>query len=190
MVLNTEHHLSVHLDKTAIAVIGEALVAAFARQPLDDTVVEPEVEHRVHHARHRNAGTRADRDEKRIVGISEACAERVLDLGERAFDLFAQLHRIRFIVLIKIAAGFGSNRQPGRHRQPEITHLGEARPLSTEQISQVSAALGGPIAEPVDPFLHLPLTLRSARSRQPGSSSHECATTDAGDWPAIRPRLH
>src|SRR5215813_11345034 len=156
MVLNSEHHLPIHLDETAIAVIGEAFVAALARQPLDHAVVEPEVEHCVHHARHRNARAGAHRDENRIVWVSETSAERMLDLGERAFDLFAQLARIRSIVLIKIAAGLGRDRQAWRYRQPEIAHLGEARSLSTEQIPQVGAAFGGPIAEPIDPFLHLP----------------------------------
>src|SRR6201993_2172363 len=132
MVFDAEHHLSIHLDETTIAVIGEAFIAALVRQPLYHAVVEPEVEDRVHHARHRNTRTGAYRDEKRVFGISEAGAEGTLDLRERAFNLFAQFHRIRFVVRIKMAAGFGGDRKAGRHRQPEIAHLGEARSLSTE----------------------------------------------------------
>src|SRR5271157_2838803 len=81
MVLDTEHHLSVHLNEAAIAVICEAFVAALARQPLDHPVVEPEVQHRVHHARHRDARAGAHRHEKRVVGVPEPCAKRTLDPG-------------------------------------------------------------------------------------------------------------
>ena len=139
--------------KAAIAVIGEALVAALARQPLDHAVVEPEVEHGVHHARHRDARAGAHRDEQRVVGIAERGAERALDPGERAFDLFPQLGRIGFAVLIKMGADLGGDREAGRHRQPEIAHLGEAGALAAEQVPHVGAPLGGAAAKPVDPFL-------------------------------------
>src|SRR4051794_26111693 len=49
MVLDAEHDLPVHLQKAAVAVIGEALVAAVADEALDGLVVEPEVEDGVHH---------------------------------------------------------------------------------------------------------------------------------------------
>ena len=83
VVVDAEHDLAVHLDEAAIAVIGEALVAALARQPDDRSVVEPEVEHRIHHARHRDARARAHRDQQRIVGVAEPRAERALERGER-----------------------------------------------------------------------------------------------------------
>src|ERR1700751_3119461 len=159
MVFDAEHHLSIHLDETTIAVIGEAFIAALVRQPLYHAVVEPEVEYRVHHARHRNTRTGAYRDEKRVFGISEAGTEGTLDPGERAFDLFAQFRRIRFVVRIKMAAGFSGNCEAGRHRQRQIPHRGKAGALAPEQISQIGASLGGAIAKPVNPSLHLALTL-------------------------------
>ncbi len=54
MVVDTEHNLPVHLDKTPIAVIGETLIAALARQSDDRLVIETEVEHGIHHPGHRN----------------------------------------------------------------------------------------------------------------------------------------
>jgi hypothetical protein len=35
-----------------------------------------------------------------------------------------------------------------------MAHLGETRSFPAEQISQVGATLGGPIAEPVNPTFH------------------------------------
>jgi hypothetical protein len=43
IVLDPEHDLAVHLQKAPIAVIGEALVAAGAREADDARVVEPEI---------------------------------------------------------------------------------------------------------------------------------------------------
>ena len=50
-----EHHVGIHLNEAAIGVVGEAAVARAAGEPLDSLVVEAEIEHRIHHARHRGA---------------------------------------------------------------------------------------------------------------------------------------
>jgi hypothetical protein len=60
LVVDPEHHVGVHLDEAAIAVIGEALVAGCGGQRLHRLVVEAEIEHRIHHARHGGAGAGAN----------------------------------------------------------------------------------------------------------------------------------
>ena len=67
MVRDAEHHVGIHGDEAPVAVIGEAPVAGFLRQRLDGRVVEAEIEHGVHHARHRRARAGAHRDQQRIV---------------------------------------------------------------------------------------------------------------------------
>ena len=154
MILDAEHDLPVHLDEASIAVIGEALVAALPCQPRDGPVVEPEVEHGVHHARHRDASSGAHRDEQRVVGVSEPCPKQTLDRGEPLGNLLPQLHRIGFAVRVEVGADAGRDCETRRHRQAEIAHLGEAGPLSAEQILHLGAALRRPVAKPVDPFCH------------------------------------
>ena len=56
VVLHAKHDVTVHLDEAAIAVIGEARVAAARRKPQDGFVVETQVQHGIHHAGHRHAG--------------------------------------------------------------------------------------------------------------------------------------
>src|SRR5262245_11311441 len=58
MVVDAEHDLAVHLNKATIAIVSEPLVTALASQPHDGPVVEPEIQHRVHHSRHRDASPR------------------------------------------------------------------------------------------------------------------------------------
>ena len=60
VVWDPQHHLAIHLNKPAIAVVRETFVAAPGRQPDNCTVIEAEVQHRVHHPGHRYASSRAD----------------------------------------------------------------------------------------------------------------------------------
>ena len=57
LVVEAEHHVGIHLDEAAIGVVGKAPVARARRQALDGLIVEPEIEHRIHHAGHRGAAT-------------------------------------------------------------------------------------------------------------------------------------
>ncbi len=179
MMLDAEHDLPVHLDKAAIAVISKALVAALPREPLDRTVVEAEIENGVHHAGHRHARTRANRDQERIVGVAKARTQCLLDRCQPSGDLILEIGRIGFIVLVKARADLGGDRKAGRHRQSEIAHLGKPRSFAAEQVAHLRSALGSAIAECVDPFRHPPLTLRSSRNRRPGSLYRESAPTAA-----------
>ena len=74
LVADAEHDVGIHGDEAPIAVIGEAPVAGFLRQRLDGLVVEAEIEHGVHHARHRGARAGAHRDEQRVGLVAERLA--------------------------------------------------------------------------------------------------------------------
>ena len=50
-----------HRDEPAVGVPAEALIAADGDETLEGDLVEAEVEDRVHHARHRELGSRANR---------------------------------------------------------------------------------------------------------------------------------
>ena len=143
MMLDAEHDLPVHLDKATIAVIGKALVAALPRQPLDRAIVEAEVEHGIHHAGHRDAGARAHRNQKRIIGIAKPRAERLLDRGEPGGDLFFEIGRIGLAVIVKPGADLGRDRKARRHRQSEIAHFGQTGAFAAEQVAHLRPALGG-----------------------------------------------
>ena len=54
IVPDLEHHVRVHLQEAPVAVVREALVAGYPGQRLHGPVVEPQVQDRVHHPRHRD----------------------------------------------------------------------------------------------------------------------------------------
>ena len=154
MVLDAEHHVRIHGDEAPVAVIGEARVARRLRQRLDGRVVEAEIEHRVHHARHGGARARAHRHEQRVLRIAEAAAGEPAHIGESRLDLAFQLRRIGAVMRVVIGADLGRDREAGRHGQAEIGHLGEVGALAAEEVAHARLALGLAVAEGVDPLRH------------------------------------
>ncbi len=148
VVIEAEHHVGIHGDEAAVGIVGEAPVAGIPGDRLDGLVVEAEVEHGVHHARHRGAGAGAHRDEQRVLAIAEPAPGQPADLRERRLDLGLELLRIGFAVLVEVGADLGGDGEAGRHRQAEIGHLGEVRALAAEEIAQAGrpSALPSPKA--------------------------------------------
>ncbi len=77
--LQLEHDVAIHLAEAPIRIPREALVAAVVHEAVDGFVGQPEVEHGVHHAGHRDARARADREQQRLFRIAEFAPERFLD---------------------------------------------------------------------------------------------------------------
>ncbi|CEG08892.1 hypothetical protein BN961_02312 [Afipia felis] len=152
MMLEAEHHIRVHGDEAAIAVIGKAAVVRIRSQRLDRGVVEAKVEDSVHHARHRGPRARAHRDQKRVLGIAELLADNLADGFQRLFDLRLQLLRIAFVVGVEVGADRGRDGEAGRYRKTEIGHLGEIGTLAAEQLTHARLTFGLAVAEQINPF--------------------------------------
>ncbi len=110
-------------------------------KPLDRDVVQPEVEDRVHHPRHRDGGARADGDEEWIAIVAEPLAGSLLERGDVLLDLvvetgghLASASQIR-------TARLGRDREPVRNGHAELGHLGEADPLPAEELATAARAL-------------------------------------------------
>ena len=145
-----EHDLPEELDESAVRVAREAFVARLRRQTLESLFVKPEVEHRVHHPGHRELRARPDRDEQRVRRIAKGPANRGFDPGERRLDLVPQSFGQRLASGVVLVAGFGSDREAGRHGEAGVRHFGKSGSLSTEQILHGSVAIGLPVAKDVD----------------------------------------
>jgi hypothetical protein len=153
VVVDVENHVRVHLDEAAIGIVGEAPVGAGC-QGLDGLVVEAEIEDGVHHPRHRGAGARADRDEKRVVGIAEIAAGEGRNLLQRSGDVVLEAIGIALAVLVIKGADFGGNGEARRDRQSEIGHFSQIGALAAQKIAHFSASFGLPVAKAVNPLRH------------------------------------
>ena len=108
--------LSVHLNQTAVGVVGEMRVTRCATKSLSRGVGEAEVEDAVHHPRHRDRRTRAHRDEQRVVGRSEVLARLRLQSCDRTIELVAEPRRDALAVTQVIAAGVRGDREARGNR--------------------------------------------------------------------------
>jgi len=132
------------------------------RHRLDGLVVEAEVEHGIHHARHRSACAGAHRHQQRILRVAETLADDLAEALERRIHLALELGGIGFAVGVEISADVGGDGEARRHRQAEVRHLGKPGALTAEQIFHFRAAFRLAAAERIDPFALGRMRLRAA----------------------------
>ncbi len=159
VMLHPEDDIGIHLDKAAVAVIGEALVAALGFQPLHGLIIEAKVEDGVHHAGHRGAGTGAHRDKQRLHCIAKPAADGFLDRVNGRIDLIRKRIGIDLVIFKIGRADFRRDGKSRGHRQSEIAHLRQVGPLAAQQIAHVRRAVRLAIAERIYPLRHRQIVL-------------------------------
>ena len=140
--LDAEHGRPEHLQQPPVGVVGEPLAAVgHLRESVHGLVVEPDVEHRLHHPGHRELRTGPHRDQQRPVGLAELAAHLLLERLQVLADLLGQL--FGSLPLLQVGpARLGADREPRRDRQAQVRHLGQVRALAAQQVALVLAALG------------------------------------------------
>ncbi len=167
------HHRAEHLHQPAVAVEGEARIAGETLESRRDLVVEADVEHRVHHAGHREARSRAAGDEQRIRDVAEALAGHLLEAREGREHLVPEAVGESLAALeIGVAAGRRDG-EPGRDRKPQPCHVGQIRALAAEQAAHRLPVSGDPLrcrqfVEAEDPLV-AHRALPSAKRSEPPS---------------------
>jgi hypothetical protein len=143
-------HVTEHLHEPPVGVPGAAPVARALRQPLDGTVVEADVENRVHHAGHGVAGAAADGDEQRVGGVAEPAPGLRLEPADRLLDGVIEARRGDAAAAHVCHARGRADGEARRHElgAKHARHLGDVGALAAEEISHLSRALG----EIVDPL--------------------------------------
>ena len=150
--LDTQDDVAIHLDETAVAVPGEALVAGRFDEGGDGLVVEAEVEDGVHHAGHRVARTGADGKEEGEFVVTELVAHDFLHVGDARFHLGAEDFRVGFLVVVVVGADLGGDREAGGDGESDAGHLGEVRAFAAEERLHRAVAIGFAVAPGVNVF--------------------------------------
>ena len=154
VVAEAQHDVGIHGDEAAIAVEGEATVARQPGQALDRLVVQAQVQHRVHHARHRRARAGPHRHQQRVFDIAEGLADHALDLGQGGLDLGVQIGRIGLVVGVIVGANLGGDGEARGNRQTQRRHFRQIGALAAEKVLHRRVAVGGASAEAVHPLSH------------------------------------
>ncbi len=138
---HVEHGLAEHLQQPAVGVPGEPLVSADLGQTLDAGVVQSDVQHRLHHSRHRELGPRPHADQQWIMPVAKLSARVILQMPQRHRHLYPELARFATQRQV-LPARIGGDGEAGWHGQPQLGHLGEVRALAAEQVFLILVTFG------------------------------------------------
>src|SRR5438874_1468571 len=116
-MVQTKHDGRVHLYETAVTVIGKTSVAGEYGEPFSGPVIEAQIEHRIHHARHGHARARAHTDQQRALEIAEYPAHEASDLVQGHINLAHEFSRKAGAIGVEIFTRFGCDSEAGRYRQ-------------------------------------------------------------------------
>ena len=98
--LNAHYDVSVHLNETAVAIVGETPITRLHLESLYRLVVKTKVEDRVHHAWHGLASARANGEQKRVLLVTELLTALLFANLDRGSDLALEGGRIDAAVFV------------------------------------------------------------------------------------------
>ena len=139
----------VHLVEPPQAVGGERLIPGQVGQPLRRGVVEPQVEDRVHHPRHRDGRPRAHAHQQGVAGVSQAPPGQLGEAVDVSLDLRVEICRPAGGQIG--LADRGGDREGGRDGKADLGgHDHQVRRLATHQLGEVRQWQGGSAIDVVD----------------------------------------
>ncbi len=148
VVFNALHHVAVHLDEPPVAVVSKPPVVGLVFQPLDRLVVEPQVEHGIHHPRHAHRGPRPNAQQEGVFGIPEPLSVHQPFQPFNVFvDRLLEAFGVFPVVLEVQVADLGGDGESGRNRDSNPAHLRQVGPLPSQQMSKIRSAFGLPVAK-------------------------------------------
>ena len=147
--VDLHHDPPVHREQPCVGPVREPGVTRRPGDAAHGAVVQPQVEDRVHHPRHREPRPGAHRNQKWVLRGAERPAHALLESGDVTGQL--GIEPLRPPTVHVGGAGRGRDREPGRNRQPEDRrHLGEVRALSAQQRRQLTWRAAVTVVEGVD----------------------------------------
>ena len=144
--VDAEHGLAEHLDQPPVGVPGEPLAAGLLGQAGHRRVGQPDVQHRLHHAGHREFRPGPHTDQQRVIRVTQTAAHLLLKLPQMLGYLGVQ-PRGHVAVLQVLPAGFRGDDETGRNGQAEVGHLGQVGSLAAKQVFEVLVSLGEVVYE-------------------------------------------
>ena len=127
--LDAQHGLAEHLDQPPVGVPREPLAAGLLGQAVHRLVGQADVQHGLHHARHRELGPGADADQQRVGVVAEAPADCGLQPGQMVIDLGGEAVRHSAFFQV-VPAGVGGDDEARRYRQAQVHHLSQVGTLT------------------------------------------------------------
>ena len=152
-LLHAENDITIHLNKTAIAIPSEALVLGCGSQSQNRLIIQPQIQDGVHHAWHGVTGTGAHCNEEwHALGVTKLAVHDFFHGLHARFHLSLEACWVSALVCIVIGANFGCDCESGRNRKTNAAHLCEIRAFASEQCFHGTATIGFSVAEGINIF--------------------------------------
>ena len=152
--IGAHNHVRKHLQETAIRVISKSFASGSFSQSFNGFVVQTEVQNRIHHTRHRNAGAGTNREQQRIIGVGKFFAHNLLNAGNSLANLIFEVGRILVIIVVIIRADFRCDGESRRYRQTDLVHFCKVGTFTAEEITHGGVAFGLAVTKCIYPFTH------------------------------------
>src|SRR5690606_31177167 len=131
------------LNEPSIGIIPKAFVAASPDQPFQCVAVESQVQDGIHHTRHRQCRSGANRDQEWIFRITETLATCFLYASDMLSHFIHQsLRKVSVGWCQVLQTRFRSNYKTGWNIQPDLRHLTEIGAFTAEQFLVLAIAFG------------------------------------------------
>jgi hypothetical protein len=140
LAIHAQHDLAKQLHKAAIGIGREARVVGELGQAIKGLLVQPQVQHCIHHTGHRELRARAHRHQQRVGRIAKLLAGLLLDILERRQHLIPHAFWELLVVVVIAVARLGGDRKARRHRHARARHLGYAGTFAAQQIAHAGVA--------------------------------------------------
>jgi hypothetical protein len=151
---NFQHHAAIHLDEAPVAIVSEARILALGFQRLHGYVVQPQIENRVHHARHGELGARAHADQQAVGGGAQFLSHAFFEQTQGFVHLLVHLDGNLVLVREVDIADLRGDGEARRHGQLGARHFRQSRALAAENVFHLSVAVSRSVAERVDILWH------------------------------------
>ena len=123
------------MDETTVRVKSEVAVVEYLCDAVRDIVVEADVEHRVHHARHRELCATPAREKKRVCGVTKGLPCQPFHSLERRCELvFQSVWESLPGVEVGVAC-IGGDRETRRDRNLKAGHVCKVGAFATKETS-------------------------------------------------------
>ena len=149
------HDVGVHHDEAAVSVVDETRVVGLFNEARNGCGAKADVQHGLHHARHRAACARTAGDEEGILRIAELLAHNLFGLSQCGVDIFLQSLRVLAAEFEILGAASRGDGEAGRNRNADLAHLGQVGTLATQLVTHRAVTFGTLSAEAVNSLCHI-----------------------------------
>ena len=146
VAVQAHDHAGEHLDEATVGVPCEARVLGLLDQAVDGLVVQAQVQHGVHHARHGHGSAGANGDEQRILGIADLLAHAGLKILAVLADGVERAFGPGVAGIGVLHARLARDGESRRYGQTDVGHFSKVRALAAEDRLHVGIALGHVVA--------------------------------------------